>query len=605
MLTAPKLKTLQELIAGSTKEELIWLSGYLAGVVAQGAGQTVLPGQVQALLQEQEAPARPAVSKITIAYGTETGNSKKLATDFAAKAKKKGINAKVVGLEQYRLTDLAKEEYFFTVISTQGDGEPPAAAKKFYDHIHGEGFRLDKLKYSVLALGDTAYPLFCKAGEDVDQQLQSKGAQRIVSLQKCDTDYEDEAGNWFDQVLQKLNGGASGAGNGSLAGSGSLTAGNGAVAGGNGSLTGNGARTSGTAPAVRRHSKQLHTGTVLANVNLNDRGSAKATYHLEIAAEETEYEPGDSIGVTPENPLAVVEAIVSLTGIDPTARLHYRDEEWTIADLLKKKLSIVFLPERVVKKYAAIVKQEIPETRIGLLDLLKIYPVKDAAQFREVMTILEPIAPRLYSISSSPEAHSGEIHITVAKDTFCINGETKYGLCSDVLSQLSPEETLQFYVHKNFQFKLPDADKDVIMIGPGTGIAPFRSFLAERDATGASGKNWLFFGDQHFTTDFLYQTEIQNWIQTGVLTKANTAFSRDQKEKVYVQHKMRKFGAELFEWLEGGAYVYVCGAKDPMSVDVEATLLEIIQREGERNATQAAGYLDELKEAGRYVKDVY
>jgi len=590
MLTAPKLKTLQELIAGSSKEELIWLSGYLAGVVAQSAGQAILPGLTQSSTQEAEAPARPAVGKITIAYGTETGNSKKLATDFAAKAKKKGINAKLVGLEQYRLTDLAKEEYFFTVISTQGDGEPPASAKKFYDHIHGEGFRLDKLKYSVLALGDTAYPLFCKAGEDVDQQFQSKGAQRIVSLQKCDTDYEDEAFQWFDQVLQRLNGGGAGngTGNGSSQASG---AGNGLAA---------------SAPAPRKHSgKRFHTGTVLANVNLNDRGSAKETYHLEIAAEDTDYEPGDSIGITPENPLATVEAIISLSGIDPTARVVFRDEEWTIIDLLKKKLNIVFLPERVVKKYDAIVQQEIPETKIGLLDLLKIYPVRDTAQFREVIAILEPVAPRLYSISSSPEAHSGEIHITVAKDTFRINGETKFGLCSDVLSQLSPEESLEFYVHRNSQFKLPAHDKDVIMIGPGTGIAPFRSFLAERDATGASGKNWLFFGDQHFTTDFLYQTEIQNWIQTGVLTKVNTAFSRDQKEKVYVQHKMLKFAAELFEWLEAGAYIYLCGAKEPMSVDVENALLEIVQQEGKRNATQAAGYLDELKEAGRFVKDVY
>jgi len=582
MLTAPKLKTLQELIAGSSKEELIWLSGYLAGVVAQSAGQIILPGITQSSAQEAEAPARPAVGKITIAYGTETGNSKKLATDFAAKAKKKGINAKLVGLEQYRLTDLAKEEYFFTVISTQGDGEPPASAKKFYDHIHGEGIRLDKLKYSVLALGDTSYPLFCKAGEDVDQQFQSKGAERIVSLQKCDTDYEDEAFHWFDQVLQRLNGGSAG----------------------NGALSGNGLAAGTTSP--RKHSaKRFHTGTVLANVNLNDRGSAKETYHLEIAAEDTDYEPGDSIGITPENPLATVEAIISLTGIDPTARVVFRDEEWTIADLLKKKLNIVFLPERVVKKYAAIVQQEIPETKIGLLDLLKIYPVRDTAQFREVIAILEPVAPRLYSISSSPEAHSGEIHITVAKDTFRINGETKFGLCSDVLSQLSPEESLEFYVHRNSQFKLPAHDKDVIMIGPGTGIAPFRSFLAERDATGASGKNWLFFGDQHFTTDFLYQTEIQNWIQTGVLTKVNTAFSRDQKEKVYVQHKMLKFAAELFEWLEAGAYIYLCGAKEPMSVDVENALLEIVQQEGRRNATQAAGYLDELKEAGRFVKDVY
>ena len=412
MLTAPKLKTLQELIAGSSKEELIWLSGYLAGVVAQSAGQIILPGITQSSAQEAEAPARPAVGKITIAYGTETGNSKKLATDFAAKAKKKGINAKLVGLEQYRLTDLAKEEYFFTVISTQGDGEPPASAKKFYDHIHGEGIRLDKLKYSVLALGDTSYPLFCKAGEDVDQQFQSKGAERIVSLQKCDTDYEDEAFHWFDQVLQRLNGGS--AGNGALSGNGSLSAGNGT---GNGSSlasgAGNGLAAGTTSP--RKHSaKRFHTGTVLANVNLNDRGSAKETYHLEIAAEDTDYEPGDSIGITPENPLATVEAIISLTGIDPTARVVFRDEERTIADLLKKKLNIVFLPERVVKKYAAIVQQEIPETKIGLLDLLKIYPVRDTAQFREVIAILEPVAPRLYSISSSPEAHSGEIHITVA-----------------------------------------------------------------------------------------------------------------------------------------------------------------------------------------------
>ena len=578
MLTAPKLKTLQDLIAGATKEELIWLSGYLAGIVAQGSGQT-LPGLATALEQEAAAPAaRPAIGKITIAYGTETGNSKKLATDFAAKAKKKGINAKLVGLEQYRLTDLSKEEYFFTVISTQGDGEPPAAAKKFYDHIHRGGFRLEKLKYSVLALGDTSYPLFCKAGEDVDQQLQSIGGQRIVSLQKCDTDYETEADHWFDEVIQRLT--SNGSSNGS---------------------------SSPAAPAaVRKHTgKKIFAGTVLSNTNLNDRGSQKETYHLEIAVDEADYEPGDSIGITPENPLSVVEAIASLTGIDPAKTLSYRNEEITVHELLTKKLNIVFLPERVVKKYAAIVQQEIPETKIGLLDLLKIYPVKDTAQFLEVAAILEPIAPRLYSISSSPEAHGGEIHITVAKDTFAVNGEIKHGLCSDLLSQLAPEQVLSFYVSRNSQFKLPAPEKDIIMIGPGTGIAPFRSFLAERDATGASGKNWLFFGDQHFTTDFLYQTEIQNWVQTGVLTRINTAFSRDQKEKIYVQHKMRKLGAELFEWLESGAYIYLCGAKEPMSVDVENTLLLIIQEHGKKNAGQALGYLDELKEAGRFVKDVY
>lgn len=574
MLTTPKLKTLQELIAGATKEELIWLSGYLAGVVAQTSGQPVIPALATAVAQEPEVPAKPAVSKITITYGTETGNSKKLATDFAARAKKRGINAKVVGLEQYRLTDLSKEEYFFTVISTQGDGEPPASAKKFYDHLHKGGLQLGQLKYGVLALGDTSYPLFCKAGEDVDQQLQVMGGQRIVGLQKCDTDYETEAGSWFDQVLHKL-------------------------------LSNSAAPASAPAVAARKTTgKKIYAGTVLSNVNLNDIGSGKQTYHLEIAA-EADYQPGDSIGITPENPIEVVEAILSLTGIDPSRKMSFREEELSVEQLLKKKLNIVFLPERVVKKYAAIVRQDIPETKIGLLDLLKIYPVKDAAQFQKVVGILEPIAPRLYSISSSPEAHSGEIHITVAKDTFVVNGETKHGLCSDGLSQLATDHSLEFYVHRNAQFKLPEQDKDVIMIGPGTGIAPFRSFLSERDATGASGRNWLFFGDQHFTTDFLYQTEIQNWLQTGVLTKINTAFSRDQQEKVYVQHKMQKQAAELYSWLEAGAYVYICGAKEPMSVDVENALLDVIRQEGKKNAAQAENYLDELKTAGRYVKDVY
>lgn len=601
MLTSPKLKIIQELLAGYTREELIWLNGYLAGVVTQPVSGNAQQGQpveaVATLTGEQTATLAVKLPKITIVYGTETGNSKRLATDFAARAKKKGINAKLIGLEQYRLNDLAKEEYFFTIISTQGDGEPPASAKKFYDHIHNSGLRLEQLKYGVLALGDTAYPLFCQAGEDVDRQFLQAGAQRVVSLQKCDTDYEEHAAHWIDEVLQKLiqpagNGGANGSGHVNAAYNGSGSYEN--AAEGNTALT-----------SRKPAGKKIYAGTILANINLNDRGSGKQTHHLEIAAEEADYQPGDSIGITPENPLATVEAIITLTGIDRGEKMIYRNEALSLFDLLKKKLNIVYLPERVVKKYAAIVKQDIPETKIGLLDLLKIYPVKDALQFQQVLAILEPIAPRLYSISSSPEAHGGEIHITVAKDTFTVNDETKHGLCSESLCQLSPEENVEFYIHKNFQFKLPAPDKDVIMIGPGTGIAPFRSFIAERDATGAQGKNWLFFGDQHFTTDFLYQTEIQNWLETGVLTRVNTAFSRDQREKVYVQHKMLTHSTIMFDWLQSGAYVYLCGAKEPMGTDVEAALLDIIRTQGNKNEIQAAAYLDELKENGRFVKDVY
>ncbi len=564
MLTPHKLKLIEDLIAGSTRDELVWLNGYLSGIIGKGESETepVLP--------------KSNIGKITIAYGTETGNTKKLATDFAAKAKKNGIHAKVVSLDQYRLADLQKEEYFFTVISTQGDGEPPAAAKKFYDHIHQNGFKLEKLKYGVLALGDTAYPLFCKAGEDVDEQLRKLGGERVVSLQRCDIDYEDEAGNWFSEVLNKLHGS-------------------------NGTVI--------AAPVTvtkKPVGKRIQAGTILSNINLNDRGSQKATHHIEIAAEGIDYEPGDSIGITPENPSSIVNAILALTGMDPLKKTGFRNEIITIEDLLTNKLNIVYLPDRVVKKYASIVEQEIPETKIGLLDLLKIYPVKNTDQFEEVIQSLEPITPRLYSVASSPEAHPGEVHLTVARDTFAVNDEIHYGLCSDFLSRLSVNSELPFYVHKNSQFKLPLADQqDIIMIGPGTGIAPFRSFLAERDATGATGRNWLFFGDRNFRTDFLYQTEFQNWKETGTLSKISLAFSRDQPEKKYVQHILLQEGAEFFEWLESGAYVYVCGAREPMSVDVENTILEVIARFGNKKPEEAVTYLDELRDAGRYVKDVY
>jgi len=562
MLAESKLKALHDLIAGSSQEELIWMNGYLSGIIMQGASK------------QQVAPAKPAVNKITIVYGTETGNSKRLATHFASKAKKNGINAKVVGMDQYRMNDLAKEEYLFSIVSTHGDGEPPAAAKKFYDHIHQNGYKLPKLKYGVLALGDTSYPLFCKTGEDVDNQLQYLGGNRIVPLQKCDIDFDDDANAWFDNALKAL------ASNGTAAAPAPIS-------------------------AKKPAGKKIFASTILTNINLNDVGSAKETYHMELSAEDVEYKPGDSIGIVPENPTAAVEAIIQIAGIDREKTIGYKNEVFTVWELLHKKLNISYLPERVVKQYAEIIQQEIPPTRIDLLDLIRIYPVKNAAQFKDVIGILEPITPRLYSIASSPEAHSGEIHITVAKSFFRINNEIRCGITSNYLSKLKPETRLNFYVHPNNQFRLPEEDKPVIMIGPGTGIAPFRSFIAERDATGASGRNWLFFGEQHFVTDFLYQTEIQNWVETGVLNKVDLAFSRDQKDKVYVQHKMYRKGQEFFEWLDAGAYVYICGAKEPMSVDVENCILKIIEDFGNRSKEEAIEYVDMMKEDGRYLKDVY
>lgn len=612
MLSEQKLKVLSDLVRSSSKEEQIWMSGYIAGVAAYAQQPQSQPYQQQdaallqaaALLQSASASqavaggqvvqhtetvvtvaTAPSVQKITIAYGTETGNSKKVATDFAMKAKKNGITAKLVSLDQYRLTDLSKEEYFFTVISTQGEGEPPLTAKKFYDHIHLNGFKLDKLKFGVLALGDTSYPLFCKAGEDVDNQLQKLGGQRVVNMAKCDVDYQSDADSWFAQVLQQLQTPVVSAAT--------------VVAPTNGTVIAPAA-----APAKKSH-KKIYTGTVLTNINLNDRGSAKQTHHIEIAAEGLEYLPGDSIGVVAENPLPVVKAILALTGTNGDKTISFRNEQYTIFDLIRKKLNITYLPERVVKNYARIVNQDIPDTKISLYDLLKIYPVRDAAQFEEVIDIIEPITPRLYSISSSPNAHSGEVHVTVARDTFMVNDERRCGLCSDYLLNMPEGTTFEFYVHKNNQFRLPAADKDVIMIGPGTGVAPFRSFLWERDSAGATGRNWLFFGEQHFITDFLYQTEIQNWKQTNVLSKVSLAFSRDQQYKIYVQHRILEQAPELWKWIDGGAYVYICGAKEPMSKDVDYAVLQVIERFGNKNATQAIEYLDQLKETGRYLKDVY
>ncbi|MEO5685036.1 MAG: flavodoxin domain-containing protein [Chitinophagaceae bacterium] len=569
MLPEHKLKILLDLIGSASKEELAWMHGYIAGQLSATSAET--PAAAQA----------PAVNKITIAYGTETGNSKRVATDFAAKAKKAGINAKVVSLDQYRLNDLPKEEYFLTIISTQGEGEPPEAAKKFYDHIHNNGFNLDKLKYSVLALGDTSYPLYCKAGEDVDEQLLKLGGSRIAGIQKCDVEFDEDANQWFATVLKKLTEQKTTAAPAALP----------------------------VLPSAEKKpagKKATYTGTVLTNINLNDRGSNKETYHIEIAADGVEYEPGDSIGIVPENATNTVEKILSLSkGINAGKKIEYKKETYSIFDLLKYKLNISHLITAVIKRYGNIVGSEIAETKMDLPDLLKAYPVKDTAQFEEVLAILNPVAPRLYTMASAPSAHSGEVHAIVAKDIFIVNQEKKYGVCSAFLGSLKVNTSINFFVQKNKRFRLPAPEKDIIMIGPGTGIAPYRSFLAERDAIGATGKNWLFFGEQYFASDFLYQTEIQNWFETGVLTKINLAFSRDQPEKIYVQHRMQQQGAELYNWIKSGAYVYLCGKKDPMSIDVEHTLVGIIEKYGEKTAEEAKEYFLQMQNEGRYSEDVY
>ncbi|HTH58208.1 MAG TPA: flavodoxin domain-containing protein [Cyclobacteriaceae bacterium] len=558
MIEEIKLNELNQWVERLSREELVWLNGYVSGILKNSLRE----GTKNVALQ----------GKVTIVYGTETGNSKKLATEFVSKARKQGLQAKLSGLDQYRLSDLAKEENLVVVISTHGDGEPPAAAKKFFNHIFESELALSRLRYGVLALGDTAYPLFCKAGEEVDTRLENLGGKRILPLQKCDVEYQESAEEWFQELVR--------------------------------SFSTNRIELGVQTRTQNKIGRRVYNGKLLSKVNLNATGSLKETYHFEIAADDLIYEPGDAVGIIPKNSIKEVERIIQLLGITEDQIISYKEKEYQLVDLLTDKLSISYLSDRVVKKYATIVQQNIPGVRLDLIDLLKIYPPSSEKQVAEIIQSLEPIVPRLYSISSSPKVHEGEVHLTVTRNCFHIDGVTRRGLCSDYLARLEEETSIEFYVHKNLQFKLPAGDKDILMIGPGTGIAPFRAFVEERVSTGATGRSWLFFGDQHFHSDFLYQTEWQDYLKTGGLTKMNVAFSRDQQEKVYVQHKLLQHATEIYEWIEGGAHLYVCGAKS-MSADVENILLEIIGVDGKKSEEEAQLYLNRLAEDGRYVKDVY
>ncbi len=551
MLAKNKLDVLKDLVRQYSRDEIIWTNGYLAGLLAQNETQ-----------ESKETIALITV-KPTIIYGTETGNSKKLATQLQTVFKKNKIQSKVIDAFQYPVEKLEKEDFLIVIMSTQGEGDPPQNAVKFFDNVSNSSANLSKIRFAVLGLGDSSYPLFCKAGEVIDEQLARLGAKRAVPFQKADVDFTPVAEKWFADILESIP------------------------------QTTDGKATAKSSVAAVVTEKKTYTGIVRHKVILNDRGSNKETHHIEIETDEpVAYEPGDAIGFYPENSDAETLEIATLL------QATYRSGE------LKTK-NIRGLSKKSLGALSNVLNVTITEAKADLLDILKKYPIDAEVTFDAVIGLLLPIAPRLYSIASAAEAHDGEIHITVNRNVFTVAGVAKSGLCSQFLADFPKEGSLSFYIHKNHNFRLPDPDKDIIMIGPGTGIAPFRSFLAHRDATGAEGKNWLFFGEQHFVSDFYYQTEIQEWLATGVLTRLDTAFSRDQKHKIYVQDRLKQNAKTVYEWIENGAYLYICGQKEPMSADVENTLLEIIATEKKISSTDAKTILDNLESEGRYLKDVY
>lgn len=554
MLSEKKLKTLKTEINRYSREELVWFNGYLTGILENSQ---VVTGVHEVLEVTKIQP--------TILYGTETGNAKKLALQLLLLLKKNKIQAKVVDMAQYAVDKIEKEEFLIGIISTQGEGEPPLSTVGFFEKLEDSILRLNKTRYAVLALGDSSYPLFCRAGEDLDALWSKLGAERVLPLQKTDVEYQEAVDVWSMQLLQVLQ---------------------------------NTVQKKELLPEVNKEkavftAKMEHEGTISHKVILNDRGSNKETHHIEITYEGKEiYQPGDAIGFYPKNKEEETRAVAAL--------LKAEERHKELEDINIKGLSL-----KTIRSFAQLLNKPIEEEVLDLEDLLEKYDTPEGSAFDAVTALLRPIAPRLYSIASAEAAHEGTIHITVGVNRFTAAGKEKKGLCSDFLARLETNDKIPFYIHKKEDFRLPEEPTDIILIGPGTGIAPFRSFLAHRDAVGASGRNWLFFGELHFVSDFYYQTEIQQWLETGLLTRLETAFSRDQKHKVYVQDRIRENAEEFMDWMDKGAHLYICGQKHPMGTDVENTLLELISNAKKMNGEQAKAYLEKLEGEGRYKKDVY
>lgn len=503
MLNNEQRSLWEKLEATLTRDQLVWLYGYVSGRIS-GGGFAAPIAAAPSVAQES-----PAQGTLRIYFATETGNAKGVAQQLAKAAKKAGWKPAINPVTRVTIEELARGEGpAVFVAATHGEGDPPETAVKFFDRIkEAQGSVLSTLKYTILGLGDKSYPDYCQFARDLDTQLERLGAVAFMVRRELDVDFAQHVETWMMQLVAALSvsDSVTRIADVSILPSAPKEIDEAAIRTGKGY--------SRLDPVI---------GVIKESINLNDRGSKKETFHIEISyKDDLHYAPGDAIG-------------------------------------------IIMSPEEGA----------------------------------------EPITPRLYSIASAPSVHQGEIHLTVAHASHKLeNGEMGFGLCSHYLATREVGDKITFYVQQNQMFKLPDDERDIIMIGPGTGIAPFRSFVWERAERGATGRNWLFFGEQHAHCDFLYQAEWIEHMSMENLDAIDLAFSRDQYYKVYVQHRMQQKADALFQWIRGGACIYVCGTKDPMSRDVEAMLLEII---GDKiGADKAEDYLADMQDSGRYVKDVY
>ncbi|MFN6552216.1 diflavin oxidoreductase [Mycolicibacterium septicum] len=564
------------------EDQRAWLSGFLAGLHSRLAMNVATPPSTA----DQAAP-RPA---LRILYGTQTGNAEAVAGDAAAAAKGQGFDVTVSGLDEIALEQFAGLRYVLIITSTYGEGEMPDNAELFWEALSStQAPRLEGVSYGVLALGDTSYDGFCQAGKLIDTRLEQLGASRVVGRADCDVDYEQQAADWVQGTI------------------GSLVT----LAGASGSP--------GTPPpsTVARSGwtrKNPFLAELPVNRLLSATNSAKEIRHYEFALADSgiTYEAGDALAVVPQNDPALVEAIAahfrvsSGTLVDGTPLgelLGHRYEIRTPSKDLLSEIESRAENEEFSHALRGGVKEVLERWLYGkdVLDVLRIGG--DALSLEEFIGLLKPLQHRAYSISSSSLAHPDRIHLTVASVRHHNTGRDRGGVCSTFLADRC--DRARIFLQPNKSFRVPADDVPMIMVGPGTGVAPFRAFLQEREQRGAGGRNWLFFGDQHREHDYIYAEELAAWEQSGLLSRLDLAFSRDQSAKIYVQNRMRDNGKELFAWLQDGGHFYVCGDAARMAKDVDSALHDIVGEHGGLGVDEATEYVNTLKREKRYVRDVY
>ena len=594
VLNEQQYNAITQAIAGLNRDQLTWVSGYAAGMAAaQG-------GAIAPVIQSATAPAGDAPT-LTILYGSQTGNAKGIAAQCQAKAEAAGYSSKLVSMADYKPRNLKGETHVAVFVSTHGEGDAPDDAIELHEFLGGKKApKLANTKYAVLGLGDSSYEFFCQTGKDFDERLGKIGGKPIVERLDCDVDYEAEAEAWLAKLIEALKDDFSAAQTPAIA----VQA---------------GAAVQGV--ASQTYTKKVPFKAVLIDSQkITGRDSVKDIRHIEISLEDSgiTYQPGDALGVWFKNAATLVSELLGLLSLDGDTEVVVADTTTTLVEALTSKLELTLSYPNFIKSYQAATGSEslaaLMEDKAQLrtymaerqiIDIVRDHPGTLSAQ--QLVDALRPLTPRLYSIASSQAEVEEEVHLTVAHVDYEAFGHRHQGGASGFLCEYLEENgEVEVFVENNDNFRLPtDPNTPVIMVGPGTGIAPFRAFMQKRDAQGAEGKNWLFFGNPHFTQDFLYQVEWQGYVKEGLLDKITLAFSRDQEEKIYVQHRLLENGKEVYEWLEQGAHFYVCGDAMHMAKDVENALITIVQEHGGKSEADAKAYVVELRKAKRYQKDVY